>query len=102
LAKAGHLASFLNQDNMSFPNALPLGPDPDENNESTAFRLAVGDSLTFCTDGLLEAPDAEGEIFSFDRVLVRNLAAIQRAGQTLLSRLPHRNDGPSDWYRDVG
>jgi Stage II sporulation protein E (SpoIIE) len=68
LSNAGHLAPFLNQDDMSLPNALPLGLDPDATYERTAFRLAVGDRLTFYTDGLLEARNAEGEIFSFERV----------------------------------
>jgi hypothetical protein len=68
LANAGHLAPFLNQDDMSLPNALPLGLDPDATYEKTSFRLAVGDRLTFYTDGLLEARNAEGEIFSFERV----------------------------------
>ncbi len=68
LANAGHLAPFLNQDEMKLPNALPLGLDPDALYERTAFRVAVGDRLTFYTDGLLEARNAEGEIFSFERV----------------------------------
>jgi serine phosphatase RsbU (regulator of sigma subunit) len=68
LANAGHLAPFLNRDDMSLPNALPLGLDPDATYERTEFRLAVGDRLTFYTDGLLEARNPEGEIFSFERV----------------------------------
>ena len=53
---------------MNLPDALPLGLDPDATYERTAFRLAVVDRLTFYTDGLLEARNAEGEIFSFERV----------------------------------
>ena len=68
LSNAGHLAPFLNRDDISLPDALPLGLDPDATYERTAFRLAVGDRLTFYTDGLLEARNAEGEIFSFERV----------------------------------
>jgi serine phosphatase RsbU (regulator of sigma subunit) len=68
LANAGHLAPFLNQDDMSLPDALPLGLNPDAAYERIEFRLAVGDRLTFYTDGLLEARNAEGEIFSFERV----------------------------------
>jgi hypothetical protein len=68
LANAGHPAPFLNQDEMSLPGALPLGLDPDATYERTAFRLAVGDRLTFYTDGLLEARNSAGEIFSFERL----------------------------------
>jgi hypothetical protein len=68
LANAGHLAPFLNQDEMKLPEALPLALDPDATYEKTAFHLAVGDRLTLYTDGLLEARNTAGEIFGFDRV----------------------------------
>jgi serine phosphatase RsbU (regulator of sigma subunit) len=68
LANAGHLAPFLNQYEMSLPSALPLGLDSDVTYEKTTFRLAVGDRLSFYTDGLLEARNAAGEIFSFERL----------------------------------
>jgi hypothetical protein len=75
LANAGHLAPFLNQDEMSLPDALPLALDPDATYETTSFRLAVGDRLTFYTDGLLEARNAAGQIFGFERL--RALMATQ-------------------------
>lgn len=68
LANAGHLAPFLNQNEMNPPDALPLALDPDATYAKTAFRLAVGDRLTLYTDGLLEARNTAGEIFGFDRV----------------------------------
>jgi len=68
IANAGQLAPFLNQDEMDLPDALPLALDPDTTYETTSFRLAVGDRLTFYTDGLLEARNAAGEIFGFERV----------------------------------
>jgi Stage II sporulation protein E (SpoIIE) len=68
LANAGHLAPFLNQDEMSLPGALPLGLDLNATYDRTAFRLAVGGRLTFYTDGLLEARNVAGEVFSFDRL----------------------------------
>jgi hypothetical protein len=51
-----------NHKHLYLPDALPLGLDPDATYERTAFRLAVGDRLTFYTDGLLEARNAEGEM----------------------------------------
>ncbi len=68
LADAGHLAPFLNRDDMNLPDALPLGLDSDAIYEKTEFRLAVGDRLTFYTDGLLEARNSTGEIFGFERL----------------------------------
>jgi len=68
LANAGHLAPFLNQDEIDLPDALPLALDPDASYETTAFQLAVGDRLTLYTDGLLEARNPAGELFGFERV----------------------------------
>jgi hypothetical protein len=70
LANAGHLAPFLNQDEMSLPDALPLALDPDATYETTSFRLAFSDRPTFYTDSLLEARNAAGEIFGFERLRV--------------------------------
>jgi hypothetical protein len=75
LANAGHLAPFLNQGDMSLPAALPLGLDSDATYEKISFPLAVGDRLTFYTDGLLEARNPAGEIFGFERL--RALMATQ-------------------------
>jgi serine phosphatase RsbU (regulator of sigma subunit) len=75
LASAGHPAPFLNKEELNLPGALPLGLDLDTSYENLQLRLAVGDRLTLYTDGLLEARNAAGEIFSFDRL--RALIATQ-------------------------
>lgn len=75
VANAGHLAPFLNRNEMALPDALPLGLDPEATFEKTSFHLAVGDRLTLYTDGLLEARNPAGEIFGFERV--RALIATQ-------------------------
>jgi len=68
LASAGHPAPFLNKDELNLPGALPLGLDLDTAYENVHLRLAVGDRLTLYTDGLLEARNPAGEIFSFERL----------------------------------
>jgi hypothetical protein len=75
LANAGHPAPFLNKTELSSPGALPLGLDPTAEYEKVQFRLAVGDRLTLYTDGLLEARNPAGDIFSFERL--RALIATQ-------------------------
>jgi hypothetical protein len=75
LASAGHPAPFLNRDELNLPGALPLGLDPDTAYENVQLRLAVGDRLTLYTDGLLEARNPAGELFSFERL--RALIATQ-------------------------
>jgi hypothetical protein len=75
LASAGHPAPFLNRDELNLPGALPLGLDLNAEYETVRFHLAVGDRLTLYTDGLLEARNSAGEIFSFERL--RALIATQ-------------------------
>ncbi len=75
LANAGHPAPFLNKEELNLPGALPLGLDLGTEYENVQLRLAVGDRLTLYTDGLLEARNPAGEIFSFDRL--RALIATQ-------------------------
>ncbi len=43
--------------------------------ETTSLILNVGDRLTLYTDGLLEARNASGELYSFDRL--QNLIATE-------------------------
>jgi hypothetical protein len=75
LANAGHPPPFLNKTEFSLPGALPLGLDLTAEYEKIQFRLAIGDRLTLYTDGLLEARNATGDIFSFERL--RALVATQ-------------------------
>ena len=75
LASAGHPAPFLNRDELNLPGALPLGLDLDTTYEEVHLRLAVGDRLTLYTDGLLEARNSAGDLFSFERL--RALIATQ-------------------------
>jgi hypothetical protein len=75
LANAGHPPTFLNKAELSSPGALPLGLDLNARYENTKFHLAIGDRLTLYTDGLLEARNSVGDIFSFDRL--RALIATQ-------------------------
>ncbi len=79
LANAGHPAPFLNREELNLPGALPLGLDPKGEYEEVRFHLAVGDRLTLYTDGLLEARNSVGELFSFDRL--RALMATQPDAQ---------------------
>lgn len=74
VANAGHLAPFLNGEELPLPPALPLGLLPDAVFGTTEVRLAPGDRLTLYTDGLLEARNPAKELFGFDRV--RSLMAV--------------------------
>jgi serine phosphatase RsbU (regulator of sigma subunit) len=68
VANAGHLAPFLNGQEMELPGALPLGVSAEATYTATAVMLGVGDRLTLYTDGLVEARNEQGELFGFPRV----------------------------------
>jgi hypothetical protein len=68
LANAGHLPPFLNGAEIGLTGSLPLGLDADAEYPGSTLRLRVGDRLTLYTDGLLEARNAERQLFGFERV----------------------------------
>ncbi len=68
LSSAGHPAPFLNDRELSLPGALPLGLSPTATYEDREFTLQVGDHFALYTDGLLEARNPSGELYSFARL----------------------------------
>ena len=90
LVNAGHIPPYLNGEAMPIEGALPLGMQPDSDLTITRFKLSEGDRLVLMSDGIVEAMDAAGNLFGFERVqeLVRKshsaaevAAAAQRFGQ---------------------
>jgi Stage II sporulation protein E (SpoIIE)/Beta-galactosidase jelly roll domain len=69
LANAGQLPPYLNDKEMEMEGALPLGTIPDAEHSVTTFVLRPGDALTLMSDGIVEAQDARGRLFGFDRIL---------------------------------
>jgi len=67
VANAGHLAPYRNGEEVPLDSGLPLGIAPDSEYVETRLALALGDSLTFLSDGVVEARSPTGELFGFDR-----------------------------------
>jgi phosphoserine phosphatase RsbU/P len=67
LANAGHLAPYRNGEELLIKSALPLGITLDATYSESTFTLAPGDTLTFLSDGVVEAQSQSGELFGFDR-----------------------------------
>jgi serine phosphatase RsbU (regulator of sigma subunit) len=67
-ANAGHLPPFLNQREIMLEGSLPLGLVSSAFYGEVAMQLRPGDYLSLYTDGLLEARNATGEIFGFERL----------------------------------
>ena len=70
LAIAGHLNPYLNGRELVLEAALPLGLTAEAVYGKTTLTLALDDTITLLTDGVLEARDAATqELFGFDRTL---------------------------------
>jgi len=67
LANAGHLAPYRNGDECELDSGLPLGIVVDADYTETTLQLHPGDTLTFMSDGVVEAQTASGELFGFER-----------------------------------
>jgi Stage II sporulation protein E (SpoIIE) len=78
LANAGHLAPYREGKELPVNGSLPLGLAADAAYDELVFLLHEGETLTFYTDGILEARNAAGELYGFDRV-----AALVGSGRTI-------------------
>ena len=67
IANAGHLPPYLDGAEVPVPTALPLGIHPAAAYDETSLLLHPASSLTFLSDGVVEAQNAQGDLFGFDR-----------------------------------
>jgi hypothetical protein len=67
IANAGHLHPYRDGREMELVADLPLGVIPNIQYEQATFQLSVGDRLIFLSDGVVEAANAHGELFGFER-----------------------------------
>ena len=67
VANAGHLSPYRDGREMELPPGLPLGVIPGMTYEQCTFHLDQGVRLIFLSDGVVEATNADGELFGFER-----------------------------------
>lgn len=67
IANAGHIPPWRNGQELECGNNLPLGIAAHIDYSEHPIQLAPGDSLTFLSDGVVEAGSGTGELFGFDR-----------------------------------
>jgi hypothetical protein len=67
LANAGHIYPYRNGEELELPSGLPLGLLAESSYPETRVHFEPGDRLTFVSDGVVEARNARGELFGFDR-----------------------------------
>ena len=68
LANAGHLEPFLNGKELKIEGSFPLGIVEQAQYEQQSFAMNHGDNLTIYTDGVLEACNAQKELYGFERL----------------------------------
>lgn len=68
IANAGHLPPYLNTQEINLPGGLPLGILPEVSYDEVRLYLHPGDRLLLMSDGVVEARQASGELFGFDRI----------------------------------
>lgn len=68
LANAGHLAPYLNGEPLEMEGALPLGVLEGAEFTVMRFRLKERDRLVLISDGIVEAADADGKLFGYERL----------------------------------
>ncbi|MBV9034053.1 MAG: SpoIIE family protein phosphatase [Acidobacteriaceae bacterium] len=68
VANAGHLAPFVNGQELVTDNGLPLGISAEAEYNETQHVLAPEDTLTLISDGVVEARDKTRKLFGFERL----------------------------------
>jgi serine phosphatase RsbU (regulator of sigma subunit) len=84
LANAGNPAPYRNGVEMAVEPGLPLGMTAESAYAETRHQLAVNDFLTFVSDGVVEATNARGELYGFERtqaISTESAEKVARAAQ---------------------
>jgi phosphoserine phosphatase RsbU/P len=82
LANAGHLSPYLHGTEIEVDSGLPLGLSANAEYAETALQLAPGDSLMLLSDGVVEAMNADHELFGFARTAAISQHSAQNVAQT--------------------
>jgi serine phosphatase RsbU (regulator of sigma subunit) len=66
-ANAGHLSPYVSGKEVAVECGLPLGLEEHAVYKESRFQLRAGAQLTLLSDGVVEARNAQGELFGFER-----------------------------------
>lgn len=67
MANAGHLSPYRSGIEIELDSGLPLGLAADVVYGETVIKLEAGDRLTLLSDGVVEAMNAQHQLFGFER-----------------------------------
>jgi hypothetical protein len=68
IANAGQLPPYINGAELSMEGALPLGIITEADFSVATVHMNPGDSIILMSDGIVEATDANGNLFGFERI----------------------------------
>jgi serine phosphatase RsbU (regulator of sigma subunit) len=87
MANAGHCQPYLDGREIDLPNGLPLGLVADVEYEEVSIDVAHGQRITLLSDGVVEARNAHGELYGFDRLnhLMQNRPSAEHIADTAVS-----------------
>ena len=70
-------------------DAYPLGVRADSTYETSTIQLDPGDFLIFCSDGIIEAENAQGELFGYERIteIIRSGSMTAPSAEGLLQHI---------------
>jgi Stage II sporulation protein E (SpoIIE) len=80
-ANAGHLAPYLDGNELTIENGFPLGLDPHAAYPETQFPVPPGAQLTLLSDGVIEARAKSGELFGFERTAAVSTEPAEKIAQ---------------------
>jgi hypothetical protein len=82
VANAGHLPPYFKGEEMKIESGFPLGVSDNTEYLETRVDLAPGDALTLLSDGVVEARNAAGELFGFERAARLSTEPAEKVAQT--------------------
>jgi serine phosphatase RsbU (regulator of sigma subunit) len=82
IANAGHISPYINCAELELENGLPLGLAESATYDESTFGLAENEQLTLLTDGVVEARNATGELFGFERTRAISSQPAEKIAQT--------------------
>jgi phosphoserine phosphatase RsbU/P len=77
IANAGHLAPYRNGEELPVDSGLPLGIVEGASWAETVHSFGDTDQLTFISDGVVEARNATGELYGFERTRAASMRAAE-------------------------
>lgn len=80
-ANAGHISPYANGKELEVENGLPLGITSAAAYGNSTLRLEARTSLTLLSDGVVEAQNAKGELFGFERTAAASNEPAEKLAQ---------------------